>query len=715
MQKLIQVYIEHKQLKLNQSYTYLAPLNCEVGMRVEVNFNNQSCVGFVVETEEYDEQKIFEYKQNEIEIKEVLRVIDNEPVLNQELIELGFWMAEETLSPVISCFQVMLPKVKRISSSYQDAQMEKWVRLIKMPEKCSPLQNEIIIELKEDKRLADIQGSRSSLNTLIKNGYVETYLKEKTYQNQFIQQKLPNYTLSDKQNNALDKIRKTDKNVICLFGKTGSGKTELYLKLAEEALKQNRQSLILVPEIALTEQMVRRVQERFGQDVVVYHSHLSDHERYLQYKRVSENEVSLVVGTRSAIFLPFKDLAWIILDEEHDSSYKQESLPYYHTRDVAIKRALHFNSKVILGSATPSFETYARALRNVYQMVELDERVKGQLPSIRVISNPRNRKNILAQETIDLIQSRITQHEQVILLLNRRGFAPVYQCVECAKAIECTACDRLMVYHKEDQTLKCHSCGLSHPVPHTCPSCGSPKLRMMGYGTQRLEEELHQRIEGIRVLRMDKDSTANKNGHQKILDAFNNHEADLLLGTQMIAKGLDNPRVSASIILDIDRSLLRTDYRSVEDAFSLIVQTAGRSGRSQLESEVLIQSDLGNHYVFNSVFKHDYPRFFAQEMGYRKLGQNPPYTYLITITLYGTNQESLNRNARLLFERLQHDSIKCLGPSDMGKVNYTYKNRIILKGKDIQEMRLFLKKTLDETVSIHNWNCLIDVNPMGIL
>ena len=344
MHKLVQVYIEHKQLKLNQSYTYLAPLSCEVGMRVEVNFNNQSCVGFVVETEEYDEQKIFKYKQNEIEIKEVLRVIDNEPVLNQELIELGFWMAEETLSPVISCFQVMLPKVKRISSSYQDAQMEKWVRLIKMPEKCSPLQNEIIIELKEDKRLADIQGSRSSLNTLIKNGYVETYLKEKTYQNQFIQQKLPNYKLSDKQNNALDKIRKTDKNVICLFGKTGSGKTELYLKLAEEALKQNRQSLILVPEIALTEQMVRRVQERFGQDVVVYHSHLSDHERYLQYKRVSENEVSLVVGTRSAIFLPFKDLAWIILDEEHDSSYKQESLPYYHTRDVAIKRELYFIS-----------------------------------------------------------------------------------------------------------------------------------------------------------------------------------------------------------------------------------------------------------------------------------------------------------------------------------------------------------------------------------
>ena len=348
-------------------------------------------------------------------------------------------------------------------------------------------------------------------------------------------------------------------------------------------------------------------------------------------------------------------------------------------------------------------------------MVELDERVKGVLPEIKVIRNPRHRKSILASETIDFIQSKIEKNEQIIILLNRRGFAPVFQCVECAKAIECSACDRLMVYHKEDHLLKCHSCGLSHPVPKSCPSCGSTQLRIMGYGTQRLEEELIQRIEGVRILRMDKDSTSRKNGHQIILDAFNNHEADILLGTQMIAKGLDNPKVTGSIILDIDRSLLRTDYRSVEDAFSLILQTAGRSGRSDLKSEVIIQSDLQDHYVFNSVFKHDYPRFFAQEMGYRKLGQNPPYTYLITLTLMGSNQDTLNRNARSLFEHLQHDSIKCLGPSDMGKVNYTYKNRIILKGKDLNDMRQFLKKTLDDTVSIHKWECIIDVNPMGIL
>lgn len=715
MHKFVQIYIEHKQLKLNQSYTYLAPITCEVGMRVEVNFRNQVCIGFVVNTEEYTEEKNRFFIENNIEIKEVIRVVDQEPVLNQELIELGFWMADETLSPVISCFQVMLPKVKRISSSYQEAQTEKWVRLLKIPEKCSELQNEIILELSKERRLSEIKGSRSSLNTLVKHGYVEVFIQEKSYQDLSYSQKLPDYELSDKQNSALDLIRQTNKEVICLFGKTGSGKTELYLKLAEEALLQNRQSLICVPEIALTEQMVRRVQERFGQDVVVYHSHLSDHERYLQYKRVSQNEVSLVVGTRSAVFLPFKDLAWIILDEEHDSSYKQESLPYYHTRDIAIKRAQYFNSKVILGSATPSFETYARALRNVYQMVELDERVKGVLPEIKVIRNPRHRKSILASETIDFIQSKIEKNEQIIILLNRRGFAPVFQCVECAKAIECSACDRLMVYHKEDHLLKCHSCGLSHPVPKSCPSCGSTQLRIMGYGTQRLEEELIQRIEGVRILRMDKDSTSRKNGHQIILDAFNNHEADILLGTQMIAKGLDNPKVTGSIILDIDRSLLRTDYRSVEDAFSLILQTAGRSGRSDLKSEVIIQSDLQDHYVFNSVFKHDYPRFFAQEMGYRKLGKNPPYTYLITLTLMGSNQDTLNRNARSLFEHLQHDSIKCLGPSDMGKVNYTYKNRIILKGKDLNDMRQFLKKTLDDTVSIHKWECIIDVNPMGIL
>jgi primosomal protein N' (replication factor Y) (superfamily II helicase) len=570
-------------------------------------------------------------------------------------------------------------------------------------------------ELSVDCLMTQIKGSKSTLKTMIKNGYIEVYTKEKTYQDQTYKQKLPDYELSDKQKNALDLIHKSDKDVMCLFGKTGSGKTELYLKLAEEALKLGKQSLICVPEIALTEQMVRRVQERFGQDVVVYHSHLSDHERYLQYKRVSQNDVSLVVGTRSSIFLPFKDLAWIILDEEHDSSYKQEALPYYHTRDIAIKRASYFKAKVLLGSATPSFETYARALKNVYQLVELDERVKGIMPEIKLVHNPRHRRTILAQETIDFIQNKVSKNEQIILLLNRRGFAPVFQCVECSKAIECKACDRLMVYHKEDNLLKCHSCGLSHPIPQACPSCGSHQLRMMGYGTQRLEEEIISRIEGIRILRMDKDSTSKKKGHQIILDAFNNHEADILLGTQMIAKGLDNPLVSGSIILDIDRSLLRTDYRSIEDAFSLILQTAGRSGRSSLKSEVLIQSDLHDHYVFHSVFKHDYPRFFMQEMQYRKLGQNPPYTFLITITLFGSNQEVLSRNARKLYEALAHDTIKCLGPSDMGKVNYSYKNRIILKGRDLNEMRHFLKQTLDETVMVHKWDCLIDVNPMGIL
>jgi primosomal protein N' (replication factor Y) (superfamily II helicase) len=715
MLKFVEIYIEHRQLKLNQAYTYLAPISALVGMRVEVQFKNQVCIGFIVKCEDFSETKLQTFSDQDIEIKEVLRVIDTEAVLTQELIDLGFWMANETISPVISCFQVMLPKVKRISSSYQDAQLERWVHLVKKPEKCSKYQLELVEELSVDCLMTQIKGSKSTLKTMIKNGYIEVYTKEKTYQDQTYKQKLPDYELSDKQKNALDIIHKSDKDVMCLFGKTGSGKTELYLKLAEEALKLGKQSLICVPEIALTEQMVRRVQERFGQDVVVYHSHLSDHERYLQYKRVSQNDVSLVVGTRSSIFLPFKDLAWIILDEEHDSSYKQEALPYYHTRDIAIKRASYFKAKVLLGSATPSFETYARALKNVYQLVELDERVKGIMPEIKLVHNPRHRRTILAQETIDFIQNKVSKNEQIILLLNRRGFAPVFQCVECSKAIECKACDRLMVYHKEDNLLKCHSCGLSHPIPQACPSCGSHQLRMMGYGTQRLEEEIISRIEGIRILRMDKDSTSKKKGHQIILDAFNNHEADILLGTQMIAKGLDNPLVSGSIILDIDRSLLRTDYRSIEDAFSLILQTAGRSGRSSLKSEVLIQSDLHDHYVFHSVFKHDYPRFFMQEMQYRKLGQNPPYTFLITITLFGSNQEVLSRNARKLYEALAHDTIKCLGPSDMGKVNYSYKNRIILKGRDLNEMRHFLKQTLDETVMVHKWDCLIDVNPMGIL
>ena len=708
MTQRIDVYIEHKHYQINQKYSYLSDEFVRIGMRVHVNFNNQSCVAFVVDTHAYDPNEIFPYELKWIEDR-----IDDEPILNQELLDLGLWMSEMTCTPLISCFLVMVPKALRMSKTNIKPQVEKWLHLEMIPDKITVKQAMIIDALQNQDLPANHFKELSAIcNHLIKKGILRAYLQEKTYQVKDYTAHARPYALSPAQNAALEQIKAAQQTVSCLFGKTGSGKTELYLTMAEEAMQEGFQSLIMVPEIALTTQMVDRVTERFGTDVVVYHSHLSDHERYLQYKRIQNNEAKLVVGTRSAIFLPFNKLAMIVLDEEHDSSYKQDTMPFYHTRDIAIKRAEHFNAKVILGSASPSFETFARAQKGVYALVELEDRVKGKLPHIHLVKNPVSSKQRLAKETKALIQDVLDQGKQIVILLNRRGYAPVLQCTECQKTVDCDACDRPLVYHKKDSNMKCHLCGHSEAMPRLCPHCGSPNLRMMGLGTQRVEEELQEAFPQARILRMDKDSTQIKHGHQKILDQFNKHEVDILLGTQMIAKGLDNPLVGASIILNVDVALMKTDYRSVEDAFALMLQTAGRSGRGDGEAKVIIQTDLQNHMVYPALLNHDFKRFYVQEMKYRKIAQNPPYAYLINLSLFGKDEQKLYANALHLVQALRDEQIKVLGPSDLGKRIHIYTQRIIIKGKDLDFMRSHLMKVLNKEVKTHKWDCLIDVNPL---
>ena len=708
MTQRIDVYIEHKHYQINQKYSYLSDEFVRIGMRVNVNFNNQKCVAFVVDTHAYDSKEVFPYDLKWIEDR-----IDDEPILNQELLDLGLWMSETTCTPLISCFQVMVPKALRMAKTSIKPQMEKWLHLEMIPDNVTIKQAPIIEALHyQDLPAVQFKASSGILTGLIKKGIVRAYLQEKNYLVKDYQAHERPYALSPAQIEVLEQIKTSPQNVVCLFGKTGSGKTELYLTLAEEAMQDNLQSLIMVPEIALTQQMVDRVTERFGTDVVVYHSHLSDHERYLQYKRIQNNEAKLVVGTRSAIFLPFNRLSMIVLDEEHDSSYKQDNMPFYHTRDIAIKRAEHFNAKVILGSASPSFETFARAQKGVYALVELEDRVKGRLPHIQLVNNPVSFKQRLAKETKALIQEVIDQGKQVVILLNRRGYAPVLQCTECQKTVDCEACDRPLVYHKKDSSMKCHLCGHSEAMPRQCPHCGSANLRMMGLGTQRVEEELQEAFPNARILRMDRDATQVKNGHHKILDQFNKHEVDILLGTQMIAKGLDNPLVGASIILNVDVALMKTDYRSVEDAFSLMLQTAGRSGRGEGEAKVIIQTDLKQHMVYPSLLNHDYKRFYVQEMKYRKIAQNPPYTYLINVSLYGKEETKLYANALHITQALRDEQIKVLGPSDLGKRMHVYTQRILIKGKDLNFMRSHLMKVLNQEVMYHKWDCLIDVNPL---
>jgi primosomal protein N' (replication factor Y) len=344
----------------------------------------------------------------------------------------------------------------------------------------------------------------------------------------------------------------------------------------------------------------------------------------------------------------------------------------------------------------------------------LEERVRGALPQIKLIHPAKGLRTTLDPVTVKEIQARLDRQEQIIILLNRRGYAPVLQCVQCGSSLQCTDCDRLLSVHKDENKLKCHSCGLIYPIPDRCPQCGSTMMRMMGTGTQKLEEELRNTFKDARILRMDSDTTSRKDAHEQTLKTFQDHEADILLGTQMIAKGLDIPNVTLSLILEIDTALMRTDYRSVEEAFDLIVQSAGRSGRGNQVGEVIVQTRLESHYALHYAKTHDFNAFFKHEMRYRKAGQNPPYTYLISVTYLAQDAGSAYQTASDCAQRLKAPEFKVLGPSDLGRLQTRYRARIILKGKDLDLMRNHLKQALSQTTLKHHMDIVVDVNPRGL-
>lgn len=718
--RIAQVWIEHPVLKLDQIFSYDAlDLPAARGKRVQVDFNGRTIVGFVDQVVDSPLDAEGYFRESGYRLKPLISVLDTQALITPELFDLAKWMAKDTLSPVISCFQAMLPSKLKPRSSAQPIKMEQHVYYLHGHDQLTSRQNQVLAWLKDHDGCLLNEWRRQSAavsRTLEKLGCAEIRQQPARSHPGPAAPSEAFYPLTDGQRRAAEQILSAKQSVVLLHGVTGSGKTEIYLHLARQVLDQGRQVLILVPEIALTPQMVERVKSRFQDQVAIYHSGLNGQEKYEQYCDVFEKKASVVVGTRSAVFMPFDNLGLIILDEEHDPSYKQDSLPQYHCRDVAVHRAAYSSCKVVLGSATPSLESYARALKGVYGLAELKERVNQNLPQCLVVdmkNQPRSSSAICSEALCMRIQDRLERKEQVILLLNRRGYSPVIRCEQCQEVLMCPHCDVALSYHKAGNRLKCHLCGAETAPVRACPKCGGRTLASGGVGTQRLEEEVQRLFPQARILRMDADTTSRKDAHQRLLKQFGAHEADILVGTQMIAKGLDYPDVTLVGILNADAGTARPDFRSVEMTFDLIMQAAGRSGRAERPGEVVIQAFDPRHFAVIAGSRQDYAGFFFQEMQYRHLGSYPPYTYLIALIFSDEQPLRPKASASWFAQRLQNPQWKVLGPSDLLRIKDRTRVRLVLKGRDLELMKQAVGGVLDEYRKKKDQAHLaIDVNPL---
>lgn len=582
--------------------------------------------------------------------------------------------------------------------------------------------------------IEDIGFSKSSLDGLVKKGYVEKYdaiIERDPFKDRVFEQESKRQLTIDQQRaySAInEKIVNQEQATFLLHGVTGSGKTEVYLQTIEDVLNQGKQAMMLVPEIALTPQMVLRFKRRFGDDVAVLHSGLSNGERYDEWQKIRDGRAQVSVGARSSVFAPFKNLGLIIIDEEHESTYKQEDYPRYHAREIAQWRSEYHHCPVILGSATPCLESYARAEKGVYHLLSLPNRVNQQaLPNIDIVDMrtelTEGNRSMFSKDLREAIQLRLDRQEQVVLFLNRRGYASFMLCRDCGYVPQCPNCDISLTYHKTTDLLKCHYCGYQETPPNKCPNCESEHIRQVGTGTQKVEELLQQEFEGARIIRMDVDTTSKKGAHEKLLTEFERGNGDILLGTQMIAKGLDYPNITLVGVLNADTMLNLPDFRASERTYQLLTQVAGRAGRHEKVGQVIIQTYNPDHYSILDVQKNDYLTFYRQEMEYRKLGKYPPYYYLINFTISHKEMKKVMAASQHVHKiLLQHLSDKALvlgpSPAALARINNEFRFQILVKYKSepgLLQAIQFLDDYYHEKFIQEKLALKIDINPQMMM
>lgn len=719
---VVGVLVELSNKNIDRVFDYDVPVcfidKIKKGIKVKVPFSRQILEGFVVEVKDSSDSNV--------KLREIIDIVDSDVILNDELLDLGRKIQEMTLATLISCYQVMLPKALKakigtsVNIKYDICYRLRDVDLSKFK---FTLGQQKIIELFNDRELvlrADAKAiSLSSLNSLLKKGILT-------------EEKCEHYRLNYNKNTGVKKTLTNDQNLVVsavdlnkyfpylLYGVTGSGKTEVYMELIEKVLNAGKTSIVLVPEISLTPQMVSRFEERFGKKIAALHSALSDGERYDEWRRIARGEASIVIGARSAIFAPLKNIGIIIIDEEHSDSYKQDDTnPRYSAKEVALLRGKYHNCPVLMGSATPTLDSYARASKGVYKLLTLPNRINGKsLPNVSIIdmnNEFKTSKGHFSLELIKAIEERLEKKEQIILFLNRRGYASFITCKNCGYTFKCPDCDITLTYHKSSNTLRCHYCGYGTRVYNTCPNCGEDSINDLGVGTEKIEEELSKFFPNSKVLRMDFDTTTRKGSHEVMIKAFRNHEYDILLGTQIVAKGLDFDNVTLVGVINGDTSLMIPDFRSSENTFALLSQVAGRSGRSNKKGEVIIQTFNPNHYAIMYAKSHDYVGFYKQEMLVRKKLKYPPYYYICYLRVSGLDNNLILTEAskikRSLTRNLADEIILGPSPCSISRVRKMYRYGIIIKYKNDTLLLNVLDKIIDHYKANNKVTIDIDFNP----
>ena len=729
-----EIILNSEAIEIDRPFTYKVPLDMEekvkVGQIVKVPFGVRSkpVEGFILDLKAEEEMKV------SFKMKSILSVENEEPVITEDDLKLINFLREEYLCKYIDAIRLLIPVgiLKGAKSKSRNVIVFINDNLEKIKNKDGYI--EIIDFIKRNTgkytktELSKEHGfSIYKLNKLMEHGLIKSEEEIVFRYNTREYNKDVQKNLTVEQSMAIKEIEESEENLILLKGVTGSGKTEVYMRIVEKTLEEGKSAIVLVPEIALTPQMIERFKGRFGSNVALFHSKLSDGERFDEWYRVKEGKASLIIGARSAIFLPAKNLGLIIIDEEHENTYKSDQNPKYQTKEVAEYIAKLKGCKVILGSATPTIESYYRAISGEMKLVELNHRVDNKpMPKMMLVDMREElrsgNKSLFSRRLYASMKEKLEKGEQIILFLNRRGFSTFVSCRSCGYVFHCEDCDISMTYHKNG-FLVCHYCGKTKKQPNLCPKCGSKYVKFFGAGTERVEEEVRRYFKNARILRMDVDTTRAKDSHEKIYNTFKAREADILIGTQMVSKGLDFPNVTLVGILAADMSLNLPDYRAAERSFQIITQVAGRAGRGDKEGEVIVQTYTPEHYSLQYAKKYDYENFYEKEFTIRAMMGYPPFGRILLINGSGKNEDELRKQMIYLGEKVKEKAeefggLEVLGPTPciIYRIKENYRWQIIIKGEFSSKFSKSIKDILyDKANNVYNdIRVSMDINPNSL-